>query len=277
MKATKSRIMMPLIMLCVLTLSVLGQDKNQKQLERCTQGLKEVKDRALASRGLHVACLVQIGEPAVATLLVTLKDANQFARWGAAEALTNIAASRPRQGVGFSANLVPEVINALSEALLKDEYHQVRYTAAGALSNIANLDSGSTEPVVAILIRSLGDEDSEVRWTIANSLAELALRVPNAILTAFLERRKDPDERVRGRIVYGFAKLASVAPQPSISALIGMLKDNSGYVRERAARGLGGIGSLAREAIPSLQEAQSDSEKSVRKAAQWALKQIEKK
>jgi HEAT repeat protein len=62
-----------------------------------------------------------------------------------------------------------------------------------------------------------------------------------------------------------------------VPALVGALKDKEGDIRWSAAIGLGYFGDQAREAIPALQEAQSDGDARVREAARVALSRIDPK
>jgi HEAT repeat protein len=60
-----------------------------------------------------------------------------------------------------------------------------------------------------------------------------------------------------------------------VPALIGALKDGEDDIRVSAAIGLGYFGDQAKDAIPALQNAQSDEDARVREAARVALSRID--
>jgi HEAT repeat protein len=93
---------------------------------------------------------------------------------------------------------------------------------------------------------------------------------PTAELVSQLE---DPDAARRLDAVRELGKRG--ADEGVVSALAGALKDRNAYVRRDAALALGKMGAEAGLAVPALLRARKDRERSVRKAVEVALKQID--
>lgn len=155
-------------------------------------------------------------------------------------------------------DLTKQAIEALTAALA-DPSPVVRSRTVFAIGTIGH---GAHQAIPA-LIFLLGDEDSEIRGSVANTLGILA----------------SPHQFVRGRIIIGDGgsegRASPELAAQAIAALIATLSDVSPTVRTRAARGISYIGAEAREAVPALTAQLEDAESEPRWWAATALAKLE--
>ena len=177
---------------------------------------------------------------------------------------------------------------ALGDALTKDDSNAVRSAAAQSLYEL----SAKARPAAGAIVKSLGDNDSQVRTYSLFALPSLGASAANAIpeLVAILKRGDDDEasfracnavesigpaassavpallellknERLRNSAARALGKIGPAA-SPAVPALIQLLKSANYDDRECAAYGLGGIGKAATVALPALEKAITDERNS---------------
>ncbi len=157
----------------------------------------------------------------------------------------------------------PEVIAAMQSGL-QDSDPRVRVVAAWVLvkRKIAEPDA-----VVPILRTGLTQEE-DVKNLALDALAELGPDAAPAIPELIAMIDDTAKENFAARWV-----LAKIGP-PAVPALIPLLKSDSRKVRVTAIDALAEIGPAAREALPALQELQSESDRNIRSSASMAIAKI---
>lgn len=170
--------------------------------------------------------LVSIGEPAVHSLILALKDENADVRKNAAEALGKIKDTR--------------AIDPLI-ATLGDEETDVRKNAVEALGNIG--DSRAIEPLIA----SLDDKKSTVKSSAEEALKKIFENMKaNNNLEQLLPLLKYKETSVR-RIVISAIKGSKDGH--TVEHLILAMKDDDTYIRDSASEALKEIGKPAVEPL----------------------------
>ncbi|MBN2476969.1 MAG: HEAT repeat domain-containing protein [Pirellulales bacterium] len=217
---------------------------------------------------------------AVAPLLANLGHREADVRAAAAKAL----------GAAKDARAVDPLIGILAD---RNEEAHVRGSAAGALSKID--DPRRVEPLIVAagdqqpalrkaaaaalaavrdpraappLIAALGDEDRQVREVTAGALGRYDNHWAVEPLIAALE---DEYPNVRAQAAHSLGELGD--PR-ALKPLLDALKDPNSYVRWHAATGLGELKHPRAKA--SLTEALQDESEVVRRAAERALKAIDR-
>ena len=183
----------------------------------------------------------------VAALESALADPSPNVRQTAAWALGEIAS--------------PQSVQALERAL-SDESAQVAAFAARALGELGG------EAVVESLGRATSHADGAVRAAAIWALGEIGSETAIGALATALT---DEDEQARVQAAWALGEIGSAS---SADALIRALDDESAEVRKQVAHALGEIGAdnAADALIRMLRE---DPEAEVRKAAAWALSEMD--
>ncbi|MDZ8188886.1 MAG: HEAT repeat domain-containing protein [Nostoc sp. ChiSLP02] len=212
------------VVLC-LTLLLLGTSNSWAQIasdSKIAPLIEKLIDNDAHIRSIAADTLVNIGSPAVPSLIEALKNQDRNLRWHAASVLGDLGAE--------AAPAVP----ALSAAL-QDEDAQVRLYATLALGNIGT----AAKPAVPSLMAALQDKEQYVRIYVPSALRKIGVEAKVAIpvLTAAL---KDNNPTVRYNAAYALGAMGTEAVS-AVPNLISLLNDDLSYVRLGAIKGLGGI------------------------------------
>jgi len=224
--------------------------------------------------------LVQIGEPAVEPLILTLQD-RSIKTWNiqarAVDTLAKIGSQRAVEAVIKSfedtglnkyvrgsavlavAELKPkEAVEVLSR-VSRDKNQFVRWKCAQALGMLGDKKGADA------LIRALSDEDQYIRAAAARSLGQIkAENAAESLIGAF----KDESWLVRLNVREALLQIG----EPTVEPLITALKDKNSHARWQAAWAIGRI--KTEKAIKPLIEALADSDWMVRDEAAVALTKI---
>ncbi len=190
-----------------------------------------------------IAALVQIGEPAVESLIPLLSDAeglcfsatNVLVRIGEPAVAPLINSFKNEDVRNMSSNVLlqigePAVLPLI--AALENEDTFIREQAAFTLGNIG--DIRAVEPLIILL----NDADAMVREKAARALGKIGDKLAVNALIAVL---KDENENVRSNAAYALGKIGdNLALQP----LIGALSDQNDIVVKNAITALGEIGDV---------------------------------
>ncbi|MBN1672353.1 MAG: HEAT repeat domain-containing protein [Kiritimatiellae bacterium] len=233
------------------------------------------------------ATLAKVGEPAVPALLKALEHPLPKARVWAARALGKIGA--PARGA------VPGIAK-----ILKQTDRDARLAAVQALDQL----DPQCRACLPDLVAALGDPDMLVRDAVVTLAAKAgkdavprlraALRDPNAGIRCgaasalgkigpdaaagagdLVKALDDSDRHARRAAVEALGRMP-VALVPYVPKLAAVLKHQDDSVAREVARVLGRIGPAARAAAPALQEAARSGSPIVKRAAEDALKAIER-
>jgi len=215
----------------------LGRIGDKRAVEPLIQALKDnidVQRRAAWA-------LRKIGEPAVEPLIQALKDEDWYVRWRAAWALDEMG-WEPGDDTEKVYYLIakqewselPELGEPAVEPLiqaLKDEYSDVRESAAEALAKIG-------EPAVEPLIQALKKYiNSDVRMRAARALGKIG---DKRAVEPLIQALKDEDWHVQEEAAEA---LGEIGDKRAVEPLIQALKDEDvEYVRAEAAGALVKIG-----------------------------------
>ena len=214
--------------------------------------------------------LPELGEPAVEPLIQALKDEYSDVRWRAAWALDEMG-WEPGDDTEKVYYLIakqewselPELGEPAVEPLiqaLKDEYSDVRESAAEALAKIG-------EPAVEPLIQALKDEDWHVQEEAAEALGEIG---DKRAVEPLIQALKDEDWHVQEEAAEA---LGEIGDKRAVEPLIQALKDEDWHVQEEAAEALGEIGDK-RAVEPLIQALKDEDVEYVRAEAAGALVKI---
>jgi HEAT repeat protein len=144
-------------------------------------------------------------------------------------------------------------------------------------------DLGSA--AILALVRALRDGDVQLRRNAALAMIDLAggfsaeARPPLDIreaLPELIRATEDSDSGVRAWAAHAIAAIGTDAA-PAIPALLRLLRDPEEGPRNTSCIALGRIGAPATAALPALRQALNDPSSTVRRFAQTAINQIEKK
>jgi HEAT repeat protein len=185
--------------------------------------------------------IVRIGEPAVESLIASLKDDNWDVRRMAAEALVKI--SEP-------------AVEPLVRRLVDEDWSMKR-AVAEVLGQLG--DARAVKP----LIRCMGDDDWDVRRAAAKALEQIH---STGVVTLLIAQLIDDDWDVRRAAAEALGKLGNME---AVEPLIARLEDNDWDVRRAAAEALGELGDT--RAVEPLIVRLSDDDWNVRRAAAEAL------
>ncbi|MEH1904101.1 MAG: HEAT repeat domain-containing protein [Nostoc sp.] len=212
------------VVLC-LTLFLLCTSNSWAQIttdSKISPLIEKLIDNDAHIRSLAADALVNIGSPAVPSLIEALKNQDSNLRWHAASVLGDLGAE------------AAPAVSALSTAL-QDEDGQVRLYATLALGNIGT----AAKAAVPSLMAALQDKEQFVRIYVPSALRKIGVeaKVAVPVLTAAL---KDHNPTVRYNSAYALGAMGtdSVSAVPN---LIALLNDSQFYVRLGAIKGLGGI------------------------------------
>ena len=216
--------MLKVFVLC-LTLFLLWTNNSWAQIitdSKIAPLIEKLIDNDAHISSIAADALVNIGSPAVPSLIEALKNQDHNLRWHAASVLGDLGTE--------AAPAVPALTTAL-----QDEDGQVRLYATLALGNIGT----AAKAAVPSLMAALQDKEQYVRIYVPSALrkigAEAKVAVP--VLTAAL---KDKNPRVRYNAAYTLGAMGTEAAS-SVPDLIALLNDSQSYVRLGAVKGLGGI------------------------------------
>ena len=131
------------------------------------------------------------------------------------------------------------------------------------------VDSAFSAPpqTIEMLIEELQDADKEVRAKAASKIVPLGQKAKAAIPALVAAFRKDP-------YYTSFPNAFVAIGAPSVTPLMALLSDKDADVRRKSIAALGRIGEPARESIPHLRKALSDSDIFVRDNAVKALRNL---
>lgn len=215
------------------------------QLVQSESGADYLKDRYWADRGVRYGSLAEIVAEVAEEIEGTI-DSENLERL-VAQALGRTAEAEVRRS-----------IEGLQADLASGEWHR-RLQAVQEL--------GSTEEALPLLIKSLDDENHQVRRMAAAALGASGNEAAVVPLSEVL--RSDPSVGVRRTAGDALSDLGSVLAQP---AACRALSDSNKLVRWRAARFLADVGT--EEALPFLHDAVADREFEVRLEVEAAIERI---
>lgn len=201
-------------------------------------------------RRLAFRRLIEIGEPAVPTLVDLMREHGAPVRGDAFNALANLG---PR-----AASAVPDLVE-----MLNGDQHELARSAAWILGMIGP----AAEPAVPSLTRLLRHPDERLRTVAARALGQIG----GAGHLALEQAQASPDVRQRAASLQGMA--ARPLDQASRRAAVGAgLSDSSAEVRRRAVELLMPGGRQDAEALaPALVKALHDPDPGVNRAAHTVL------
>lgn len=212
------------------------------QAELLAQFAPTLADESRGVKQQFLDFLEELGTPATAALVAMLNDSSERVREKAVEALGEIGEDARKAGQNTDA-----IASGLAAAL-SDPAEKVRREALEELEDVRPTSPESLDVVVPALI---------ARRTIGSS------------------RERSDVLDVLGRI--GEKLAAKGQPTATIrDALIASLTDNSSKVRTNAIEELSDMHDNSAETLAALRGALTDSSKSVRRAAQKAIRRIEK-
>ncbi|PAX60640.1 HEAT repeat domain-containing protein [Brunnivagina elsteri] len=235
-------------------------------------------------------------EAAVHPLIATLNDEDSGVRFSATNALDNIGNEDAVNALNdsplykFSKKIAsaPQVVEDEDEELevelesnkilannvdyqVKIEYlipllnHPTSSVCIGATEFLIKICDKTT---VHLLMTALQDENSEVRWRVAEVLAQIGTEASptiNSLITAL----QDENSEVRWRVAEA---LGNIGNETAVNPLITALQDENSEVRWRVAEALGNIGNEA--AVNPLITALQDEHSLVRWTVAEALVKI---
>ena len=200
--------------------------------------------------GWLITAIATAGEPSVADLVGSLKNADDAVRENAAEQLG---------GLGDKA---ASAVAPLTEAL-QDKSVNVRAHAAWALGQIG----APAQPAASALVALLKDPDAKVRGQAITALGKIR-SASNITLPELVKLLEDADPAIRLRVLNTIAETGEAA----VPALIQALKnDKAAYW---ACLVLRDMGPAAQSAVPALTEKLAAAQPEVRREAVLALAAI---
>jgi HEAT repeat protein len=231
-------------------------------------------------RAEAVRHLIEVGEPAVETLIKLLETGDSLQQQMAAQVLGRIGDQRASAALMTALDDSDPLLQiAAAEALgelrevkaapllvkimcrtLRESVglHRLPIQMAEALKNIG-------EAAVEPLIEALRDEHEEVKIVAARALQEIGQPALNALIAAL----RDDDIEVRRRVVW---LLWTLGDRTAVEPLIAALKDPDAKMRRYAAWALGVIGDV--RAIDPLIRTLTDEDERVRWDITVALEKI---
>ena len=173
-------------------------------------------------------------------------------------------------------------------AMLNDSSERVREKAVEALGEIgedARKAGQNTDAIAIGLAAALSDPAERVRREALEELEDVRPTSPESlavVVPALIERRTIGSSRERSDVLDVLGRIGEKLAengQPTATirdALIASLTDNSSKVRTNAIEELSDMHDNSAETLAALRGALTDSSKSVRRAAQKAIRRIEK-
>jgi HEAT repeat protein len=155
-------------------------------------------------------------------------------------------------------------------ALLNDQDRFVRYSAAGALGFVVDLESPRRAEVVTALVRTLGDSDSDVGLSAAEALTKLGSgkEAAGVLMNAF--SGKNEYLRGRARLIIG---RPGTDPRPFLAGFVAEMREKDERRRNEALSALQHIASpdVVRSALVHAAEADDTDIRQWAKASQERL------
>ncbi|MGI5992664.1 MAG: HEAT repeat domain-containing protein [Methanosarcina sp.] len=291
----------------------LDQDPLEARVKKLTHSLGD-KDQNVSYASVYA--LVDIGEPAVDSLIKALKDDNPQVRSLAALALGRIGDQKAvdslievlddpspevRMSAAFSLGSLgaAEAVEPLIE-LLKDENENVVLSAVSSLGELR--DPRAVEPICEVLNGILNGNNYDARWKIASALRGIGdPRAIDTLLNLLGDKELGPSvasmlgnfesEQVFGKVIKlldsrdpttranAVAVFEYLQDPDAVPYLVEMLDDGASEVRKEAAFALG-FYNKPEEAVrieQPLINALADSEPEVKEAAVRSLGRIKSK
>ena len=205
---------------------------------------------------------------AVPALIGALKDTDEAVRDAAALSLGGIG---PQSG---------DSVDALNDAL-RDESENVRRSANEALQRVRNSKTVAAARqdaywpslrlvnVVHGLMKSLENENKNVRWIAADTLGQLGPAAERAV-PALISALRDTDEEVRISAAISLGEIGPKA-EKAANALAKAIKSRDKELRRAAVNGLAKLGWAAKKAAPTLIDALKDEDEEIRRVAASCL------
>ncbi len=212
------------------------------QSELLAQIVPTLADGSSAVKRQFVDFLEELGAPATPALIEMLSDSSEKVREKAVEALGHIGESQRKSGQNTDA-----IVIGLAAAL-NDTAERVRREALEELEDVRPASPESVAVVVPALIAKRTKGSSRERSDVLDVLGRIG---------ETLAENGQPTETIR-------------------DALIASLTDNSTKVRTNAIEELSDMHENSDETLAALRRALTDSSKSVRRAAQEAIRRLEK-
>jgi HEAT repeat protein len=225
------------------------------------EATKEDKDPFV--RGVAVNALTSFGLPAVPVLIDALGDDDQDVRQTALDSLQKVQLDNKK--------MFP-----LVTAALKSEKVRLRLGATYAMNRFG-------KDAVDELLKMLKDPEVDIRFAAVYALDDIGEEAiksfPAMAEIAVDDQAPEQTRRIALRGLLRMAGLGDFWPGTAgaVPFLIERLENPDKVHRWRAASTLAAIGPAAKDAIPALEKASKDPDKSVAGAAAFALERVQKK
>lgn len=256
-------------------------------------------DKSAAVRAQTAALIGKLGDqakPAIGNLETALKDESPAVRAAAVEALGRVgpeakeafekmvplfrdadnnvrfATAYAAARIGADPLAVTPYLNRLIES---DTSVDVRREAA---KSIGLIGAPAAKVAVPALVKALRtDKEEDIRRQAALALGRMGGEVNSAMKDILVCFREDKDKTVRLYLIRSMSSALGRGMKEYVKDLADNLhKENDGNVRLAIVQELGVLGADAVDALPALQEAETDVVLSVRDAARVAQEQIRK-
>jgi HEAT repeat protein len=216
--------------------------------------MKALEDHDQCVHDKAVEALGRVGDPAVPSLVGSLKNPNPVMRQGAAEALDRMPPEAKERAV-FP--LVQELRGA-------DEYE--RGEAELLLSEMGR-------PAIPSLVELLADPDADLRRRAVVILGRIG-RADEGVVTGLMDRLKDPDRLVRLKASLALGNMGERDPRVLPVLSLRMSSSTDKEMKRGLISAIGDMGPGAKDAVGDLKLLLADSDKDIREEASESLMKI---
>lgn len=281
----------------VAILATANKSEVRTVLETLVNTLRE--DKSAAVRAQTAALIGKLGEhakPALSKLENALKDENAGVRAAVANALGALGVEArdsfeklvplirdPDNNVRFAVAYAMARIGAdplaavpyLNQLVEADPSVDVRREA---VKSVGLIGLPAAKIAVPVLVKALtSDKEDEIRRQAALAIGRMGFEVNTAMKELLRVFREDRDTTVRLYLIRSLSAALGREMKPYVKELAEYLpKEKEGAVRLALVQEFGGLGVDALDALPALEQAQSDVSLQVREAARVAIDQIRK-
>jgi HEAT repeat protein len=215
-------------------------------------------------------------------MIQAMSDEDWVVRWAVARALGVIGDPSAATIVGALATGLADKDSRVCEAasFALEQMGPAAHEAIPALAIAATL-TGTPGSEACTVIDAVGEASEKlvigtgwtVRWTATRALGVVGSDSETSV-APLMVALKDAEWQVRGIAALALGQHRHQVPPEVVTALSDSLKDDQAGVRMAAAIALGQLGPSATAALPTLQEATTDTEQRVREAVDAAIVKI---
>jgi HEAT repeat protein len=215
-------------------------------------------------------------------MIQAMSDEDWVVRWAVARALGVIGDPSAATIVGALATGLADKDSRVCEAasFALEQMGPAAHEAIPALAIAATL-TGTPGSEACKVIDAVGEASEKlvigtgwtVRWTATRALGVVGSDSETSV-APLMVALKDAEWQVRGIAALALGQHRHQVPPEVVTALSDSLKDDQAGVRMAAAIALGQLGPSATAALPTLQEATTDTEQRVREAVDAAIVKI---